>query len=99
MNYMHNMTHNKSLEIIDSANPNTRPYVKALESGKIIYLPDYHFMLLPHEASLITDKYSHSKTKNISLNTAVAKSTGNITNNITNNIKGLINNTPQEIKK
>lgn len=47
----------------------TKP-VYALESGKVLFIPNFSFELLPHEFGLISPTYSDGKAKNISLDTA-----------------------------
>lgn len=44
--------------------------IKALESGKVLYLPQLPFELNPHEERFLSTKYVDPKSKNISYNTA-----------------------------
>jgi hypothetical protein len=48
------------------AEMNPEESVAAIESGKIIYLPDYYFSLAPSETDLLSESVLNTKQKNIS---------------------------------
>lgn len=86
-NYLHTIKKNDLYRLTESNQTLTTQY---LESGKLIYLPDYAFSLTHLEQDLLTDSILAPKSKNISYDYSKQRLNGLSKNNQSSTLSGLI---------